>query len=308
MQPAAQHLEKLSIESLEARVKEAEDYASRVVDEMLKEARERIILAFASMGDTPAWIAYWMLREVAPTAPVEIYEGDALAFHILAYRRSKKDEYGIASDTTIYAFVGPGGENQLVFIRDAALHTGAALVVITPKLPPIIEERLGPEPLLVEPPGPYPLSASILAARLAAGLVEKLAERNVRVERVTGEARDLRSVVRELVEKHGADASRVLECKGSCATVYTPTLKGPAMLASRINGSRPLSVQEMLALIAAGTNFDKVSLMYTTTDEDVVREVRFKSMTSGASLAELRLQTDPVTAPLYATMLLYARL
>ncbi len=300
-----QHFARLDRSELKRRVAEAEGYASRVAGEVASEARERVVISYTGSGDIPAYTAYWILREVAPTAPVEIYPGDALAFHILAYRRSGRDEYSVASDTTIILFAGPGGENQLLLVRDAAVHTGAGLVVVAPRLPPLIEERLGPEPLLVEPPDPYPLGATILAARVAAVLAARMGERNVRVERVGRETGDVASIVDDLLERHGGDAERVAGCH-SCVYTHTPTMRGPALLAARMSGGFAVGVQELLGYLAAGGSTRGVALLYTSADEDVVRELRFKCMSRGASIVELRMATDPVTAPLYATILLYA--
>ena len=303
----APRLAKLGREELREAVGEAEVYARRAAEEAAREARERIVIAYASLGEVAAWTAYWVLREVAPQAPVEIYSADALAFHVLAYRRSRREEWSVASDTTVYLFAGPGGENQAVFVRDAAVNTGAGLVVVAAGLPPVIEERLGEEPLLVTPPGVYTLSSTIFAARLAALLVERLAERNVRVERVSEETGSVAPVVDELLERHGDEARRVFGCKG-CVYAHTATLRGPAALASLLNGGRRMEVQEALAAVAAGGLHGPLRLIYTEADEDAVRELRFKALMAGVDVAELRLRTDPVTAPIYATILAHARL
>ena len=303
----APRLAKLGREELRKAVEEAEDYARRAAEEAAREARERIVIAYASLGEVAAWTAYWVLREVAPQAPVEIYSADALAFHVLAYRRSRREEWSVASDTTVYLFVGPGGENQAVFVRDAAVNTGAGLVIVASSLPPVIEERLGEEPLLVTPPGVYTLSSTIFAARLAALLVERLAERNVRVERVSEETGSVAPVVDELLEKHGDEARRVFNCKG-CIYTHTATLRGPAALASLLSGGRRVDVQEALAAVAAGRLEGSLRIMYTEADEDAIRELRFRALMAGVDVAELRLRTDPVTAPVYATILAHARL
>ena len=298
---------RLSRDELRRVVKEAEDYARSTAEEAAREARERIVVSYASLGEVAAWTAYWVLREVAPQAPVEIYSADALAFHVLAYRRSRREEWSVASDTTVYLFVGPGGENQAVFVRDAAVNTGAGLVVIASSLPPVVEERLGEEPLLVTPPGVYTLSSTIFAARLAALLVERLAERNVRVERVSEETGSIASVVDELLERHGDEARRVFKCK-ACIYAHTATLRGPATLASLLSGGVRMEVQEALAAVAAGLLKSPLRLMYTEADEDAIRELRFKALMRGVDVAELRLRTDPVTAPIYATILAHAQL
>ncbi len=300
-------LVRLGRDELKRVVEEAERYASRAAGEAAREARERIVFAYSSLGEVAAWTAYWVLREVAPQAPVEIYSADALAFHVLAYRRSRREEWSVASDTTVYLFVGPGGENQAVFVRDAAVNTGAGLVVVASSLPPVIEERLGEEPLLVTPPGVYTLSATIFAARLAALLVERLAERNVRVERVAEETGSIAPVVDELLERHGDEARRVFGCKG-CVYAHTATLRGPAAFAALASGGVRLDVQEALAAIASGGLRGALRIIYTEADEDAIRELRFRALTSGLEVAELRLRTDPVTAPVYAMILAHARL
>ncbi len=295
-------IRRLPLDELRSAVEEAESYASRAAPEALRELRDRIVIAYSGLGEAAAWTAYWIIREVAPQAPLEIYPADALAFHVLAYRRSRRDEYSVASDTTVYLFAGPGGENQAVFVRDAAVNTGAALVVVSHRLPPVIEQRLGEEVLLVNPPGVYTLSSTILAARLAALIVERLAERNVRVERVLDESGSLADVVDDLVERHGVDAARVYGCSG-CAYIHTATMRAPAALAAWMTGGRRLDVQEALGFLASGWPGGEARLIYTEADEDAVREVRFRLMTGGVGFAELRLRTDPVTAPVYAVIL-----
>ncbi len=296
----------MSVDELFSTVKRGEEEASRIVDAVLGEIRERLIISYTGVGSIAAYTMYWILREVAPQTSVELYSGDALAFHVLAYRRSRRDEYSVASDTSVVLFAGPGGENQLLLVRDAALYTGAGLIVVSHRLPPVVEQRLGGEPLLVELEPPYPLYATILAARLGAVLASRRGERNVRVERVSRETADVSSVVRELVERHGADAERLLTCR-PCIYAYTPTMTGPARLAAIMTRSVSMGVQECLSALSWGVDVKGLALLYTSADEDAVRELRFKAMTSGLDIRELKLGTDPVTAPLYATILLYAR-
>lgn len=273
---------------------------------LASEAREKIIFSYTGAGGVAAWIAYWFVKQLAPGVSVEIQPGDALAFHVLAYRESR-DEYSPASDTTVYLFVGPGGENQSIMVRDASLYTGARLAIISPRLPPLLRDRLGEEPRLLELDGVYTILAPIAAALLALEIGESRGYSGTRVKRVEREVLTLTEVLDDLLERFSDTARRAAECRSvECTVIYTPTMRSAAILHSLLYGSRPLGVQDALAAFMGGVG-GRVLLMYTRGDADAVREVRFRALSRGASLVEVVMPTDPLTAPIYTILVLHAR-
>ncbi len=276
----------------------------RRVSRLAGETRARIILSYTGAGGVAAWTAYWILKQLAPGVQTEIQPGDALALHVLAYRESG-DELSPASDTTIFLFVGPGGENQSIMVRDAAVYTGAQLVILAPRLPPLLRDRLGDEPLVEEVEGVYTIVAPIAAAILAATIAKTRGYSSIRVKRVAEEASTLTEVIDELLDRFAVAARAVRECRGpSCTCIYTPTMRSAALLHSHLYGSRPLGVQEALSLPRQGLA-QRILLFYTSGDADAVREVRFRALTGGSRVDELLLPTDPLTAPLYAILVVH---
>lgn len=275
-------------------VRRAEEWAGASLGELLHafSGCRRIHVAWLGLRARAAGLVlYWFLRQLT-SLDVELVLGEAAAYHTAAYRGS--------GGVCLLLYVEEGAESSAVRVCDAYRFTGVeSVTVLSPPLPAPVAARLrGQGVSLVDLPGW--LEAVILSARLGLGLAERHGAGGVRVERLRGELGDLAGVAREAAERFSA-----LRSIGEGDFIaYSPTMEPPALLAWR-PGVTLLPLSAASALIASGRlRGARLYMLYTGVEDDLAREARFKASlsTPPLSLVEVRVNTDPLTAPIYASI------
>ena len=245
---------------------------------------------------------YRALRQLAQlNANIEAVE--ALTYHVLAYREE---------GSIILLFAEPGTENMLGRIADAARYTGAKLTIVSPPLPPILKVWIN-ENHLVEVNEEDPTLAYMIASlRLAARTASKASGVKLRIDRLKSEMEDLDSIVEDLILKYRGELEQLARIRegANIAITFTPTMEPPAIILGRVLQEKGFAslmpISSMLSYLATKSKpWDYVVVLSTDVEADSVRELQFKlSMTSKPpSIVRINLRTDPLTAPVYATIL-----
>ncbi len=285
-------------------LRDAEERAEKAIDygllATLAEATTfYIVYAGTYYAAAAAEVLYWPLAQLTDKR-VEISTAEQLMYHVLAYHDER---------ASVVAFIEPGNENTLIRLSDACRFTGAKLVAIAPPLPPPVESRFNGEELLVVERTPLATTFTLIAAKMAAYMAEKVSGIRLRLKRVSEEYRDVSGVYTSLIEEYRRTLDEIAlideaAIYASATTMPAARLSSLALLAA----GGYARVEPLTALLSdmshkAGREPLRV-IIYTDVEADIAKEARFKArfMETGR-LLELQLHTDPVTAPLYSALL-----
>jgi len=295
-------------------VGKAERWSNESVAESLGflEPASRLYIAFLGdgYGEAAAYLAYWFIRVLAPNLYVEVHPGEDLTYHVFAYQEEEH-----VAGTRVVVFAEEGVENPLARLADAARLTGTRLLIVSPPTPPLVEARLGEPHVRVLLGGNAVLEALFYAAKLGFELGRKKGVKSFRTDRLGGEIGNYAEVVEELVEKYRGFTEAVRGISEDVAVAYTPTMRPAAVLLRSYFEARGVAVSTttvagLVRRLSAGRVPRNVVLLYTGVEEDSIREARFKASMMMPSrqprLIELHMKTDPLTAPIYASILVYS--
>ncbi len=251
-----------------------------------------------------ASIAYWPLTQLTehPTkiGPIELY-----TYHHVAYHEPPGRQL-------LFIFSEPGAESATLRSISTAQLMGAKVIAITPPLPPTAQQYIDEErTIAVEVSSQRP---SIVFLALAAGIAVELAKRfskvRVRVERVQREYVDLASALEWVSQHYGQSIEELRDSlRGGCALYCSPTLVGAcsfiAQRAAEKGFGRPmvLPLTSITPDILAGTAPRNVVAVSTGAESDLGRAASMRARMTGRRLVELTINTDPLTAPLYASLI-----
>lgn len=304
--------------SMASRLKELVERAEKwsnesvVKDLEFLESASRLHIAFLGDGysEAAAYLAYWFIRVLAPSLYVEVHPGEDLTYHVFAYQ-----EEDTVAGTRVVVFAEEGVENSLARLADAARLTGAKLLIISPPTPPLIEARLGEPHARVLLGSNATLEALFYAAKLGFELGRRKGVKSFRTDRLGGEVGNYAEVVEELVEKYRGFIEAVRGVSGDAIVAFTPTMRPAAVLLRSYFEARSVvvsttTVAGLIKRLSTGKVSRNIILLYTDVEEDSVREARFKASMMMPSrqpkMVELHMKTDPLTAPIYASILVYS--
>lgn len=304
--------------SVASRLKELVERAERWSDESVVEGlgflepASRLYVAFLGdgYGEAAAYLAYWFIRVLAPNFYVEVHPGEDLTYHVFAYQ-----EEGLAAGTRAVVFAEEGVENALARLADAARLTNTRLLIVSPPTPPPVEARLGKPHVRVLLGSNAVLEALFYAAKLGFELGKRKGVKSFRIDRLGGEIGNCAEVVEELVEKYRGFTEAVKGINGDVIVAYTPTMRPAAVLLKSYFEARSITastttIAGLIGRLSTRRVPQNIVLLYTGVEEDSIREARFKaSMTiqpRQPRLIELHVKTDPLTAPIYASILVYS--
>ncbi|MEM3988692.1 MAG: hypothetical protein QXZ22_08890, partial [Sulfolobales archaeon] len=132
-------------------------------------------------------------------------------------------------------------------------------------------------------------------------------ELQVRTKRIKEECLTLAEVADDLIERYDRELKAVREALSEPYLItYTPTLEPAAELASlALSKSVAIAVEVPISYLYVGKISSKVLAFTTDVEVYTVRYYFNKIVEKGGTISEVRLRTDPLTAPLYALLLLY---
>ena len=212
-------------------------------------------------------------------------------------------------------FAEKGTENSLIRLLDSTYYTGNHVLLITPQPLQQVKARLrGQQLVLVDRPRRIlrqVLLASISGYEVADRVREK-GDKALRFNRLRIEVHDYSSIVDELLSIYSSELRVLADSLDKVSVIaYTPTMESPAYYLQSIvleKTGKLIPLVELTSIV--GFVEDKVLrnstivLFSTTVEEYSVKELLFKSMMARNKVLELKIRTDPLTAPVYAIMLL----
>ncbi len=266
---------------------EAEKLAARLA-EFLRDARF-IVFTYTGRGVLAAYTAYWVLRTLRPEARVELHDPEALSLHVAAYNEPFK----------CVVFGDKERISSIVRIADSASLSGHEVMVLAPaiadeaakhRLSKVEVERVDSEL--------YGLSEAMAAAKAAVrsstgSRAERLQDEVVKfVDAFEGAYQALSSPLEGIV-------------KSNSWVLASPTLMGAALYAREVLAERGLRLcVAPLHYVPPGAG--EVVVMHTGVEDYAANEACFNAIKRGVRVRRVRVNTDPLTAPVYVAMVVAA--
>ncbi|MEM2195673.1 MAG: hypothetical protein QW290_01135 [Sulfolobales archaeon] len=223
--------------------------------------------------------------------------------HELTYYIAPYDE-GREVDVLIVST--PDGANDLYVLLDQLTLTGHRVALISEPLPEVLKQRFAwVERAEISWGSMGLLKLLSLLAYTASSLSKQ--ELQVRTKRIKEECLTLAEVADDLIERYDRELKAVREALSEPYLItYTPTLEPAAELASlALSKSVAIAVEVPVSYLYVGKISSKVLAFTTDVEVYTVRYYFNKIVEKGGTISEVRLRTDPLTAPLYALLLLY---
>lgn len=213
--------------------------------------------------------------------------------------------YDEGREKPVIVFMSPAGITELNILLDQLRWTGHRIAVAAPTpLPEVIRAKLSGVSFIDLGPseGPW-LLASLVSIALAGSEAGKGPE--VRRSRVSEEALTLEEVVDDLISHYEGVLGRLASfVREPHIVTATPTLWA---VAEALAYSRSLRARRLLVRPSAVSEvvrfMNRVLVIQTDVEEYSLRHIKSLSLTAATKFAELRLRTDPLTAPLYGLIL-----
>ncbi len=214
--------------------------------------------------------------------------------------------YNEGRELDILLIATPGGLSDLYLLLDQLVLTGHRVALVTEPLPESMKARFGSVELAEVQLGRMGLLKLLASLAYSVSKVAR-SELRRRADRVAGECLSLAQVADELVEMYSEElkAIRGVFLEPHIVT-YTPTMEPVAEMVSLGYGKSLAIMADISSAHLYVDRFARKVLLFTT-DVEVytVRYYLTKIAERGGKVVEVRVRTDPLTAPLYALLLLY---
>ncbi|MCX8199406.1 MAG: hypothetical protein N3E36_05195 [Sulfolobales archaeon] len=281
---------------LSAEVSKAEEWAksaSRELADYLKSSSNELLLTYSYMGYPAASILYWLLFTLRPDLRTLLMDADTASYYVLAYR----------SDLTIVVFTTKPDSAATIRITDSSRLTGARVMVVSPQ--PGERTRLYMRDALLKtvPTTGSEITTSLWEALLAYYTGLNIAQEGRREERLRTIANQGFSViVEELVEKYLDSVIKALELQEIVITSGKLLEPASTALAKALKSRGVDASYTPISLLEPAGN--KCVLIVSCSVEDhLVNEKKLSVAMSGGKILELRLNLDPLEAPIYVLIL-----
>lgn len=266
-------------------ISEAEARASKLEP---PETKGRTLILHCNTGLGPAYIYYWTLR-LGGVEGIEIQDCVTGMSNLLPYT-----DY----DSVIIWSNHPSDPTLVAAYQNSTLM-GYDTRIITPPLPPALEEYFDPGDLtLVEGGSPY-FTMSIAGLEWA---IRRVGKKGLRFERLTSIGEEgFSETVEGLVEEYSSELELLVSFKGDpgVTVIHTP-MQVPAVIHHYLLDPS-IRVYPGWA-IREGFRVSPYTVFYgTSVEESYYKDLWFRLRDS--RLVKIMLNVDPVTAPVYTMML-----
>ncbi len=251
-----------------------------------------ILITYSGMYVSPTNYLFLLLRSLTNINAYAI-EPEAITYYVAPYC-----EVGARK----VLIINSGGDAALVRILDQLTLTGyeVMLVSFTP-LANAVKAKVRDDMLTLF------LTDDLLQQHLLIGMAvaEFLNRSGVRGYRLWYELNNLKPVLKDLVSVYVGKLLEVREfAKEPFMVTYTPSMLGPAeYITYRYNLSMPRYLIQLNTVKHFIRYVRKVLLISTDVEEFSIKEVRGLKLSGVADVCELRIRTDPLTAPVYGLIL-----
>ncbi len=279
-----------------AEVSRAEEWArsaSRELADYLRSGSNELLLTYSYMGYPAASILYWLLFTLRPDLRTALMDADTASYYAVAYR----------SDLTIVAFTTKPDSAATIRITDSSRLTGARVMVVSPQ--PSEKTRLYMRDALLKtvPAADSEITASLWEALLAYYTGLSMAQEGRRGERLRAIANQGFSViVEELVEKYMDLTIKALGAREIVITSGKLLEPASAALAKALKSRGVNASYSPISLLEPVGN-EYVLIVSCSVEDHLISEKKILIAMSGGRTLELRLNLDPLEAPIYVLIL-----
>ncbi len=286
-------VERIKREILEATVNEN---VNKAIDEVLKliESSNRLIFTYAGPYSSPARYVTLVLNSLAGKECRWIHPQD-LMYYLAPY-----DE-GVEAWVTVLA--SDEGLNTLSLLTDQLVWTRHNVSLITQhELPDVIRYKLPDNVSVVSLNTNEWLMASHLVVAMAAA---KSVRKGIRRDRLLKEFSSISPIVDDLIEEYEEEILKAVEMlRNPVIITATPTMWGAA---EYVTYSRSLKTGRYLiepeAVPQISVYVGRVILFSTDVEEYAVKQIKSLTLMTSVKVLDIRIHTDPLTAPMYGLIL-----
>lgn len=254
-----------------------------------------VLITYTGMYVSPANYLFLLLRSLTSINAYAV-EPEAMTYYVAPYCEGGVRRVLIISN---------GGDSSLIRILDQLNLTGYEVMLLsfTP-LSDVVKARVRDDLLITV------LTPDLLQQHLLIGLTvgEFLNRSGVRGYRLWYELTNLKPVLKDLITEYMSKLLEVREfVKEPFMISSTPSMLGPAeYVAYHYNSPIPRYLITLYNVKHYIRYVKKVLLISTDVEEFSIKEVRSLKLSNIADVCELRVKTDPLTAPIYGLILLTA--
>lgn len=281
-----------NVEKLE---KNASSIAEKIYSHLLGTERETII-AYYRQGYLPASITYWITITLNKEKNITMGEAGTLAYYLLVYR-----EPGVS----ILYTTTPTSPSTINFLQAAKLTGYKVLLITIDPLDERIHDILAPySPIYIR--SGDELEAAIIMSFAAFSATAKLSKELLgrRGRRLYEHSREGFTVVLdELIHRYSNVLQQILRIEE--IRVTSSKLLEPASLFF-VETLRRLGKTAYYEPIDFITGPGDVLLLSTSVEDYLIKERRFKLNMTGSKIIEISLNTDPLEAQIYISLLAYS--
>ena len=261
----------------------------------IKETGRKLILTYAGPHTSPARYTSLVLSSLTAVNSDWMHPQD------LMYYTAPYDE---GQEAGVIIFASDAGLNTLVMLIEQLVWTGHKVMVITQhELPDIISFRIPENAVTINlNTDDWLLTTHVLIARAIAEFGEA---KGIRLERLGKESSSIKPVIKDLLEEYMDTLNRIREFMRTPTVVTaSPTMWGAAeaiAYSNRTRTGRYLVEPEAVPQVSVFTG--KVLIISTDVEEYSLKQIKSLPLSTSVKVEEVRLHTDPLTAPIYGIIL-----
>jgi len=269
-----------------------------VVSDFLKaflNGKTHVLATYTGSYSSPAIYLTLSLRTLSKTSSA-LFNAQELMYYIAPYDEGR--------EAAVIIFNSPDGLGELSMLIDQLRCTGHEYAIVTPiKLPRIVYERVRKEHVVEVGEEGFWLLRVFIA--IGEAVSKHLQRRGVRAERLWRELASLEPVVKDLVSCYKGVIEKVMQFLTMPSIVTaTPTMWA---VAEHLVYSRGIKPVRILARPSTVRNFirfiNRVLIISTDVEEYSLKEIKGLAVTAATAIEELKVRTDPLTAPIYGLIL-----
>ena len=272
----------------------ASNIAEKIYSHLLGTEKETII-AYYRQGYLPASITYWVTATLNKEKNITMGEAGTLAYYLLVYREA---------GTSILYTTTPHSPSTIHFLQAAKLTGYKVLLVTIDPLDERIRDILAPySPIYIK--SSDELEAAIIMSFAAFSAATKLSKELLgrRGRRLYEHSKEGFTVILdELIHKYNSVLQQILRAEQ--IRVTSTKLLEPASLFF-VETLRRLDKTAYYEPIDFITGPGVILLLSTSVEDYLIKERRFKLNLTGSKIIEISLNTDPLEAQIYISLLAY---
>jgi len=260
--------------------------------------KDNIILTYVGSYSSPATYMLLLLRSLSKVNAY-FFKPKELTYYVVPYDEGR--------ELSVVIYASHDGLSELSIVSDQLRLTGHEFLIITPtKLPSVITYRIPKDKIItLELEGKeryWLLLAHIINGKVVSRLTKSS---GIRVNRVKNELNAIKPIITDLITYYEKDIDDIVNFMMEPLLITsTPTMRA---VAEYLAYSHDISTRRFLVDINEVRNFirfiNRLLIIETDVEEYSIKEIRGLTFTTTLSIKELRLRTDPLTAPIYGLIL-----